>query len=402
MRRDQITAFLTGFLGRGREERQPPRPPRRDTDWSETMRRWQLITLAVGIAALIAVVVGAFFNWPRFVQAWLIAILIWIGLPLGAWPTLMTHNLTGGGWGEICRPALKAMVATLPLFAIGFIPLLIGVDHVFRWAAPAETLPEVVRHKSYWLNQWELIGRTFVYFVVWLVFAWRLEVLRPSALRPSRLSAGGLVVWGFSLTFFAFDWFLSINPRFYSDIFGLIYLTTVLLPVPAVLFFSLGLEERRPDNVRTSQIQDLANLWESAIIGWIVMIFSQYLLIWNGNIPDEIRWYIDRSQGGWSILAWILGALIGLVFLGLFLRPIKKSRVWLMALGAMMLGAYILFIYWMVMPAYAPRDMAIYWYEPVAFLAVGGFWLAFFLNRLARDWAAEAAREEAPQEAEVA
>jgi hypothetical protein len=295
------------------------------------------------------------------------------------------------------------MVATLPLFAIGFIPLLIGVDQVFHWAAPPETLPEIVRKKAYWLNRWELIGRTFVYFAVWLVFAWYLEVFRPSSRRPSRLSAGGLVVWGFSLTFFSFDWLLTINPRFYSDVFGLIYLTTVLLPALAVLFFSLGIEEPRPDRVRTSQIQDLANLLESAIIGWIVMVFSQYLLIWNGDIPDEIRWYLDRSQGGWSILAWIVGALIGLVFLGLFLRSIKRSRIWLMALGAMILGAYILFIYWEVMPAYSPRDMTISWYEPVAFIAVGGIWLAFFLGRLALDWTAEAAGDEAgQQEAEAA
>jgi hypothetical protein len=357
------------------------RSPRR------TLRRLQVAALGIGILGTIACAVGAAIDLRAALAAWLFALIVWTGVPLGALAMLMCHNLTGGGWGEICRPALKAMIATLPLFAVAFVPLLVLMSHVFDWVAPAASLPDVVQRKAYWLNQPFFWARYTVFFAVWLALAWRLNVWRdePPEARPVGASGGGMVAWGVTLTFFAFDWLLSLQPRFYSDIFGMVYMSDVIIVAPATALFVLALANPVRDEVTVSRMQDIGNLLLTALCGWIFVNFVQYLIIWNGNLPDEIAWYIPRSRYGWQWLTRMTFIIyFAIPFAALLSRRVKRSRVALLWVAGIALFGHVLNAYWLVMPSLYRDGFYIDWRMFAALFAVGGLWTALFAFGFAR------------------
>jgi hypothetical protein len=368
----------------------------KDDDWRHA--GWGALVL--GVLGIIACAVGAALNLQAALQAWLFALIAWIALPLGAMAMLMCHNLTGGAWGEPCLPALKAMIAILPLIMIGFIPLLVLPHSVFLWVAPEHTLRYVVQRKSYWLNTPFLWARTTVFFGVWIALAWRLNVWRPEPVeaRPFGASGGGMVAWGVTLTFFAFDWCMSLQPRFYSDIFAMLYFSDPLVVAPAATLLILALAHPDRDAALGNRMHDIANLLLAALCGWIFVNFVQYLIIWNGNLPDEIAWYIPRSRHGWQ---WFTRTLFifyfALPFAALLSRRVKQSRGALLALSAFVLFAHVLFAYWLVMPSLRQDAFYIDWLVFAALIGVGGLVTAGFAFALPRRLADnEAAAEGVP------
>ncbi|HET6726013.1 MAG TPA: hypothetical protein VFH85_08410 [Gammaproteobacteria bacterium] len=379
-----IDALITGVLSvvvwtlRGDRRR-----PMNAGDW----RRFGWVALVFGVLGIVACAVGAAFDLRTALQAWLFALLVWIAVPLGAMAMLMCHNLTGGRWGEPCRPVLKAMIATLPLIAIGFVPLLIDPQAVFSWIAPAHTLPDVVQRKAYWLNVPFLWGRTALFFAVWFGLAWRLNVWRdePYEARPFGASGGGMIAWCITLTFFAFDWALSLQPRFYSDIFGMVFFSDVIVVAPAAVLVVLALGNPEPGEALRSRMHDVANLLLSALCGWIFVNFVQYLIIWNGNIPDEISWYIPRSRNGWQ---WFTRTLFifyfALPFAALLSKTLKDKRGALLLVSAFVLFSHALFAYWLVMPSLHQQAFYIDWPVFAALIGIGGLTTALFAFDLPR------------------
>ncbi|HET7587004.1 MAG TPA: hypothetical protein VFL45_02855 [Gammaproteobacteria bacterium] len=348
-----------------------------DRDW----RRVARLALVIGVLGIIACAVGAAFDLRAALQAWLFAAIVWIGFPLGAMAMLMCHNLTGGGWGEISRPILKATIATLPIGMVAFVPLLIKPQSVFSWIAPPAALEWVVQRKAYWLNVPLLWALTTVIFVLWLALAWKLNVWRhePADKRPYGASGGGMVLWGVTITFFAFFWLLSLQPEFYSDIFGMVYFSDPLVVAPATVLLALSLANPDRDEQLTSRMQDIANLLLSALCGWIFVNFVQYLIIWNGNIPDEIAWYIPRSRHGWQ---WFTRTLFifyfALPFAALLSKRVKRSRAALMLLSAFVLFSHALFSYWLIMPSLHKDAFYIDWLVWAAMIGLGGLSAALF------------------------
>ncbi|HET8552907.1 MAG TPA: hypothetical protein VFM97_10590 [Gammaproteobacteria bacterium] len=387
-RHNRPEAMLTGLLSvvvwamRGGDltRRRAPMEPR---DW----RRVGWVALVIGTLGIIACAVGAALDLRLALQAWLFGLIVWIALPLGAMAMLMCHNLTGGGWGEPCRPALKAMIATLPLIMLGFVPLLVVPNSVFSWVAPAAALPAVVQRKAYWLNVPFLWARTTVFFAAWLALAWRLNVWRrePPEARPFGASGGGMVAWCVTLTFFAFDWLLSLQPRFYSDIFGMVYFSDVIVVGPAAALVVLALANPSRDEQLQSRMHDIGNLLLAALCGWIFVNFVQYLIIWNGNIPDEITWYIPRSRHGWQ---WCSRTLFifyfALPFAALLSKRVKRSRKALLLLSAWVLFAHALFAYWLVMPSLHQHAFFIGWRVFAALFGLGGLMAGLFAFGFAR------------------
>jgi hypothetical protein len=368
----------------------------REGDW----RAAGIGALILGGLGIIACAVGAAFHPQAALQAWLFGLLVWIAVPLGAMAMLMCHNLTGGGWGEPCRGALKAMVSILPLIMLGFVPLLVDPQSVFSWIAPAHTLPDVVQRKAYWLNVPFLWARTTVFFVAWLALAWRLNVWRPEPVerRPFGASGGGLVAWGVTLTFFAFDWALSLEPKFYSDIFGMLYFSDALVVAPAAALLVLALGNVDRGEILTNRMQDIANLLLAALCGWIFVNFAQYLIIWNGNLPDEIAWYLPRGRHGWQWLSrTVFIFYFALPFAALLSRRAKRSRAALMGLSAFVLLSHVIFIYWLVMPSLHQHNFYIDWLVFAALIGIGGLAAAIFAFTLpGRIAASEAAAEGVP------
>lgn len=371
------------------------REPMSEDDW----RRLGWIALVFGVLGIVACAVGAAFDLRAALQAWLFALIVWIAVPLGAMAMLMCHNLTGGGWGEPCRPALKAMVAILPLIMLGFVPLLVHPQAIFSWIRPPDALPDVVQRKAYWLNVPFLWARTTVFFAVWLGLAWRLNVWRaePVEARPFGASGGGMVAWCVTLTFFSFDWLLSLQPKFYSDIFGMVYFSDAIVVAPAAVLPVLALANPDRDEQLQSRMHDVANLLLAALCGWIFVNFVQYLIIWNGNIPDEIAWYIPRGRHGWQWLTRMLFILyFALPFAMLLSKRVKHNRGALLLLSALVLFSHALFAYWLVMPSLHQYAFFIGWRMFAALIGVGGLSAAVFAFALPRRMAAsETAAERA-------
>lgn len=309
---------------------------------------WAPALLTIALAVLILVMdAGLFF------QGWLVTTLAWGALPLGAMAILMVHGLTGGRWGEAGRPVWLSLAATIPLFALSMAILLPGIEILFSWTRPAHTLPEVVQNKRLYLNEPFFIARAVFYVLLWLWLARAQGVWSQAAVRrgPGVANAPGLILWVLAVTFFGFDWLMSLEPTFYSDVFGLmlaIEMAAAAMAV-AVLFLARRNKGRSGDGAR----RDIANLWLGLLLGWAFMAFSQYIIIWSGNLPDEIGWYLHRREGLWRYISVLSFGLFFLVpFCVLLSGAAKGSRRWLTVAAVVCLTGHVLQVFWLVLPAF--------------------------------------------------
>lgn len=319
-------------------------------------------------SAVVIGLAGALIDWPLFLRAWLTAALTCLALPLGALAIVMTHGLTGGRWGDQTLSIWRALIATLPLPLMAMLPLLFGLNELFSWTAPLETLPEVVRNKRLYLNSPFFIGRTLFYFVVWLGLA--AALFRSS---PKALHGPGLLVWLLSFTFFSVDWLMSLEPTFYSDVFALILATSAIgatLAVAVLIGAWRGI---------SSSMGDLIKLWLVVVVGWAFLAFSQYIIIWHGNLPHEIGWYVHRSDDCWRTLSWVsfflfcAGPLLALCALSPGLRASRsgRGRVLLTLAACTSLVGFVLRIQWLVLPAFPDQGLALYGFTWLATIVLG-------------------------------
>lgn len=321
-----------------------------------------LLTI-VAIAALVCLI-GAIASWTAFVRSWLTAALTWGTLPLGAIAVLMTHGLTGGRWGEASRPVWLALAASMPIFALALLPLLFALDQLFVWTQPAQELSAVVRRKTAYLNEPFFIVRTLVYFAIWLVLPWLLGVWRP---RPGTVvHAPGLILWLFALTFFSYDWLLSLEPEFYTDIMGLVLAIGAAAACVAVGLL-VSVRHLSPE-VRT----DIANIWLALLLGWGFLVFSQFIVIWSANLPHEIGWFLARREGPWpavNLVALLL--FLVLPFAILLSGAAKRDHRWLTLAAASCLAGHVLYVQYLVLPAFDQQLIAQLWLGPAAVLVLG-------------------------------
>lgn len=304
------------------------------------------------LVALVLCLLGALVAWPTLLQAWLVAWVTLAALPLGAIALLMVHGLTGGAWGDESRHLWHSVASSMPLFALALLPLLLGLDVLFPWTAPDAELAEVVRNKQAYLNKPFFIARTLFYLVVWVGLAGWLT--RPSLpRRTSRWHAPGLIAWALTLTFFCYDWLMSLEPTFYSDIYGIEVMAICVVAVLALGLYT-GAARLRP-SIRL----DLANLWLSVLLGWAFVAFSQLIIIWSANMPHEIAWYLHRGEGAW-LWTGRLSVLLFLVIPFAMLLPTapKRRAGWLRIAAAICLAGHGVHVHWLIWPAFAASAWA--------------------------------------------
>ena len=271
--------------------------------------------LLAGGAGLVVSAVGYATNPAQFFPAYLLAYMLVLGLSLGALAFTMIHQLTGGAWGVVARQSLGASTRVLPYLTVLFVPIIIGMPHLYEWThADVVAHDEILQGKAAYLNTTFFIVRAAFYFAVWNGLAFMLdkwskeqdETANPALpLRMQRLSAGGLLLYAFTMTFASFDWIMSRDPHWFSTIYGaLIMVGQGLIALAFQIIILTWLARRKPmsDALTTTYLHDLANLMFGFTVLWAYMSFSQYLIIWSGNLPEEITWYLDRMQGGWTAL----------------------------------------------------------------------------------------------------
>lgn len=266
--------------------------------------------LLAGGAGVAVSAVGYATNPAQFFPAHLLAYMLVLGLSLGALAFTMIHQLTGGAWGVVARQSLGAATRVLPSLTVLFVPIIIGMPHLYEWThADVVAHDEILRGKAAYLNTTFFIVRAAFYFAVWNGLAFVLntwskeqdETANPALpLRMQRLSAGGLLLYAFTMTFASFDWIMSRDPHWFSTIYGaLIMVGQGLITLAFQIIILTWLARRKPmsDALTTTYLHDLANLMFGFTVLWAYMSFSQYLIIWSGNLPEEITWYLDRMQG---------------------------------------------------------------------------------------------------------
>ncbi|QCG90570.1 hypothetical protein [Azospirillum sp. TSH100] len=329
-----------------------------------------LFLTAVGTALAGAAVcaVGALVDPQAVLRGWLASFAFWIGLPLGAMMLLFAHDLTGGRWGTATVPALRAMVAMLPLMLLLLVPVLLQLPELYPWARTADTAH--LKNRFY-LNAPFFYGRTAVYAAVWLGLA--LEALRQPGRGLNPLAAPGLILLGLTVTFASFDWFMSIEPGWGSSIYGMMIVGGQLLGALALAALAAALGGRTD----IGQRHDLGSLLTAAILLWFYLSFMQFLIIWQENLPGEIAWYVPRLSGGWGRVA-ALGALAqgALPFAALIWWPVKRSRGGLASVCLLLLAAHLVECWWLILPGLAGGFT---WFAPAAALAMGGGCMAVFL-----------------------
>lgn len=351
---------------------------------------------AAGGFLLIVCLALAIHDFDDFFRAYLIGFLFWLGITLGCLAVLMLQHLTGGRWALMIRRILEAGTRTLPVMAVAALPLLAGMKSLYIWANPGQTDPVIVAKHAY-LNPTFFAVRMVFYFACWFTLVhflnkWSREEDRggnlPLWMRMESLSGFGIVLLGFTLTFAAVDWVMSLEPRWYSTIYGLLLMEGMALTAMAftvVALVWLSKTEPLSSTVTPSHFQDLGSILLMFVMLWAYLEFSQYLIIWGENLTGEIPWYLRRLQGGWGLVGLALVFLnFALPFFLLLFRHVKRRTASLMAVALLVLVMRLVDMCWMVIPAFGtlqhPGRMALL--ALLLPLGIGCVWLAYFTKQL--------------------
>ena len=364
---------------------------------AETM---QTRSLFIGLVGLVASVAGAVLAPSDFYSAYLTIFIAGLGLSLGCMAVLMLYHVVGGGWGTVSRRILESGTMTLPLMAVLFIPILFHLPRLYDWARPAELakdhkLADIAR--SY-LNPNFFTTRYAFYFAVWIGIAfllnkWSTEQDNPDArnrstLRFRAVSAPGLVIYSLTISFAIIDWVMSLQARWISTIYGLIFIAGQAL---AAFCFVVLIEHifgsRKPmsEYLKPTEVHDHGKLMLAFVMVWAYFNFSQWLIIWSGNLPEEIPWFFRRSHGGWGVVAVFLVIFhFAVPFAFLLSQRLKRQTSTLIWAACWLLLMRIVDIFWHVEPAQSLHHNTFHvsWTLFASLAGIGGLWMAYFLHNL--------------------
>jgi hypothetical protein len=358
-------------------------------------------SLVVGLIFALIAVIGAFAQPAEFFRAYLLGFMAWLGVTLGSMAILMLRHLTKGAWGMVIRRILGAAMRCVPLMTLLFVPIVFGIPKLYIWARPLDSIPDVhLREhlqqitKTY-LSVSGFVVRAVIYFAVWNVLAffltkWSAEQDHPSArdntARFKALSGPGLILYGFTISFAAIDWLMSIDPSWISTIYGL---SVLIGQVLSALCFGVVVErilfKYKPmsELLKPDYVHDHGKFMLAFIMVWAYFAFSQWLIIWAGNLPEEITWYMRRLHGGWEYIGLFLVVFHFVVpFVLLLSRPFKRDITRLVWLAAWMLLMRYVDLFWIIEPNFS-QTFSVTWLDLVVPVAMGGLWLAYFFRNLA-------------------
>ncbi|HEX7152642.1 MAG TPA: hypothetical protein VF618_14225 [Thermoanaerobaculia bacterium] len=390
-------------------------PPDGKRPASTGIARVQMPALIVGIIGLVLAGVGYFTSEVEFFRAWLAPFVFWFLIAAGSLGILMLQYVTGGEWGILVRRPLGAAARTIWIFALFILPLLFGLKHVYIWANP-----DIVAHdkllqaKQLWLNNQFWIGRTAFYFALWLLWAWRVRKLSlkfyedrspETDLARRKWAAAGIFMFVMTMTLASVDWVMSLEPKWYSSMFGISFTVGAGLSAFAAVTFFLTLianTKAMQDVLKPNHFRDLGNLMLAFTMLWAYTAFSEFLLIWYGNIKEEIPYFLKRQHGAWGAMALALIIFhFFLPFTMLLMRHIKDRPQTIKIVTIVILIMRFVDLYWLITPAHYGMHFHFHWITIAAFFGIGGVWLWAFIQQLKgqtiipihETWVDEAIRE---------
>ncbi len=351
-----------------------------------------------GAVGIIAVAIGFFMvERSQFLQSYLIAYMFWIGISLGSLSLLMVQYLSGGAWGLVARRVFEAATRTLPLMALMFIPIALNLKTLYKWAKPEAATDVVIQTKAAYLNPEFFFIRAAIYFVIWMGLAFTLSKWSKNqdetapqppgpADRKFRVLAGpGMVLHVLAITFMSVDWVMSLDPHFYSTIFGVLILGGQGLSTLAFTILVLqGLSNSKPisEVVDAERFHDFGKLMLAFVMLWAYFNVSQLLIIWSANLPEEIPWYIERLRGHWA--PWAVVVLVGhfvLPFILLLSRDLKRHGRVLSRVAILVLVMRIVDFVWTIGPIFR-HEYTLHWMDFAMVVAFAAPWLFLFYRNL--------------------
>jgi hypothetical protein len=380
--------------------------PHLDLTAPEVVRKISQRSLVIGVVFALISGALAFLRPDEFYRAYLLGFMCWLGVALGSMAIVMIRHLTGGGWGTVIRRILGAAMRTLPVLAILFIPIIIAVGQhrLYPWAMPLESIQDthirehLEKHsfiKASYLNFSGFFIRAIIYFAIWNVLSfllskWSKQTDHAGAPdnsgRFKAVAGPGLILYGFTISFAAIDWVMSLDPSWISTIFGLLILIGEVLSamcfavvVERILFNYKPMSEMlTPDFVH-----DHGKWMLTFIMVWAYFSFAQWLIIWAGNLPAEITFYLKRLSNGWGSIGLFLVLFhFAIPFALLLSRPFKRNIRTLVWLAVWMMLMRYLDLFWIIEPNFS-TTLTVTIADIVVPIAIGGVWLWYFFRNLA-------------------
>jgi hypothetical protein len=369
----------------------------RPTEGLARLRSRAVILAAIGVIGLVA---GFATQEPvQFWQSYLIGFIFWLGITLGSLALLMVQYLSGGAWGMLSRRVFEAATRNIWLMLVLFLPIAWKLPVLYSWARPGAEADELIHTKIAYLNPTFFYIRAVIFFVVWggLIFLlnrWSKEqddaaprLPGPRDRRFRVLAGPGLVLYMITITFMSVDWIMSLEPHFYSTIFGILTvggqgLSTIAFTI--LVLASLARFKPVADVVQPDHFHDLGKLMLAFVMLWAYFNISQLLIIWSANLPEEIPWYIARLKGPWMPIAVVV--LLGhfaLPFLVLLSRDLKRHASLLSWVALFVLAMRVVDLIWNIGPIFREGRTTIHWLDFAAVAGIGGVWLVLFVANLA-------------------
>jgi hypothetical protein len=363
--------------------------------------------LMAGGAGLLICVIGFVVDRDQFFRSWLIAFLLFLGLSLGSMALMMIQHLSGGTWG-VFRRVFEASSRTLPLMAVLFLPIVAGMGDLYPWThADLVAEDEILRHKAPYLNSGFFLARAVFYFLGWTAIAWTLTAWSKKQdegdmsvnLKIQRLSGFGIVFYALTVTFAGIDWIMSLNPHWYSTLFGFLMIGGQGLSTLAfTIIISRYLSKRPPmqELLKPSHFHDLGKLSLAFTMLWAYFNFSQFLLTYAANLVEEVPYFLARLNNGWQYLAIFL--ILFHFFVPFFLllsRDNKRASTRLVMIAGWIIFMRYVDIYMLVTPEFGSdganlhmthgehaSHFFVHWLDLAAPLAIGGLWMWMFCGQL--------------------
>ena len=355
--------------------------------------------MIAGVLGVVLAVAGFFMSGPegaqRFFEAYLVAYTFWMGVVLGCLALLMVQHLSGGVWGIVLRRPFEAAVRTLPYMAVLFLPIAFGMHSLYEWTHPEAATDPLIQAKALYLNTPFFLARQAFYFIVWTTIAtlltrWSAEHDRtgdPALIdKMSKLSGAGLLIYGLTVTFAMVDWTMSVNPHWFSTIWGMLYAGGQGLSAFAFgIIVLLMLAQSAPLNRVLTQhhFHDLGKLLFAFLMLWAYLSFSQFLIIWSANLPEEIPHYLNRWDNSWRYLSFfiIVGHFI-VPYALLLSRDLKRNFGKLRLIAIWILFARLADYYWHVAPEFHHEGFSFSLLDIALPLAIGGVFISLFVSNL--------------------
>jgi hypothetical protein len=378
---------------------------------------WKRRALMLGlvsslVAALLAIAERSI---NHVLRAWLLGLMLTFGFAVGGLALLMLQYVSGGKWGLLLRRPLEAMSRTLPLVFIYWLVIALSLRRLYLWAAVSDVgaalksgwinrvQAHAIEFKQPMLNPRAYIVSGLICFAIWGFYTWRLNTLSlerdatPPATTPQwikrfeNISGPGILIYAITMTAAVIYWVMSLDPTWYSSIYGLLFLVGQgygVLAFSIIVVISLAQGEPFKTILRQTEQHDLGKLAFAFVMLNIYLAFSQFLLIWSGNLPEEIPWYLDRFKGGWGVIITLDFLFHWLVpFTLLLSRDLKRNRKQLVRVCQWMVFARAFDLFWLIEPNFkdAARNLHFSWgiFEYIAIpAAMMSFWVAYFCTRL--------------------